>query len=38
VAVQLADVPGPQQVIGRTYPDTGVEQGRAVLAVLLTDR
>jgi uncharacterized protein (DUF1800 family) len=26
--------PGPQQVIGKTYPDTGVEQGRAVLADL----
>jgi uncharacterized protein (DUF1800 family) len=26
--------PGPQQVIGNTYPDTGVEQGRAVLADL----
>jgi uncharacterized protein (DUF1800 family) len=26
--------PGPQQVLGRTYPDTGVEQGRAVLADL----
>jgi uncharacterized protein (DUF1800 family) len=24
--------PGPQQVINKTYPDTGVEQGRAVLA------
>ena len=24
--------PGPQQVIDKTYPDTGVEQGRAVLA------
>ena len=23
--------PGPQQVIDKTYPDTGVEQGRAVL-------
>ena len=23
--------PGPQQVIGKIYPDTGVEQGRAVL-------
>ncbi len=26
--------PGPQQVIGKVYPDTGVEQGRAVLADL----
>ena len=26
--------PGPQQVIGKTYADTGVEQGRAVLADL----
>ena len=26
--------PGPQQVIDKTYPDTGVEQGRAVLADL----
>jgi len=26
--------PGPLQVIGKTYPDTGVEQGRAVLADL----
>src|ERR1700681_5110855 len=26
--------PGPQQVIRKTYPDTGVEQGRAVLADL----
>jgi uncharacterized protein (DUF1800 family) len=26
--------PGPQQVLGKTYPDTGVEQGRAVLADL----
>jgi uncharacterized protein (DUF1800 family) len=26
--------PGPQLVIGTTYPDTGVEQGRAVLADL----
>jgi uncharacterized protein (DUF1800 family) len=26
--------PGPQEVIGKTYPDTGVEQGRAVLADL----
>src|SRR5882724_4214087 len=26
--------PGPQQVVGKTYPDTGVEQGRAVLADL----
>jgi len=26
--------PGPQIVIGNTYPDTGVEQGRAVLADL----
>jgi uncharacterized protein (DUF1800 family) len=26
--------PGAQSVIGRSYPDTGVEQGRAVLAAL----
>jgi uncharacterized protein (DUF1800 family) len=26
--------PGPQQVIGKIYPDTGVEQGRAVLVDL----
>jgi uncharacterized protein (DUF1800 family) len=26
--------PGPQQVVGKTYPDSGVEQGRAVLADL----
>ncbi len=26
--------PGAQTVIGRSYPDTGVEQGRAVLAAL----
>jgi uncharacterized protein (DUF1800 family) len=26
--------PGPQTVIGKVYPDTGVEQGRAVLADL----
>jgi uncharacterized protein (DUF1800 family) len=26
--------PGPQQVLDKTYPDTGVEQGRAVLADL----
>ena len=26
--------PGPQTVIGKSYPDTGVEQGRAVLADL----
>src|SRR6266508_908559 len=26
--------PGAQTVIGRSYPDTGVEQGRAVLATL----
>ena len=26
--------PGPQRVIGKDYPDTGVEQGRAVLADL----
>src|SRR4029077_5505169 len=26
--------PGSQSVIGRIYPDTGVEQGRAVLAAL----
>ena len=26
--------PGAQTVIGKSYPDTGVEQGRAVLAAL----
>ena len=26
--------PGPQTVLGRSYPDTGLEQGRAVLATL----
>jgi len=26
--------PGPQQVLGKSYPDTGIEQGRAVLADL----
>ena len=26
--------PGPQTVIGKTYPDAGFEQGRAVLAML----
>jgi uncharacterized protein (DUF1800 family) len=26
--------PGPQEVVGKVYPDTGVEQGRAVLADL----
>jgi uncharacterized protein (DUF1800 family) len=26
--------PGPQQVVDKSYPDTGVEQGRAVLADL----
>jgi uncharacterized protein (DUF1800 family) len=26
--------PGPQTVIGKTYPDTGFDQGRAVLATL----
>jgi uncharacterized protein (DUF1800 family) len=26
--------PGPQTMIGKTYPDTGLEQGRAVLADL----
>jgi uncharacterized protein (DUF1800 family) len=26
--------PGPRQVVGKTYPDNGVEQGRAVLADL----
>jgi uncharacterized protein (DUF1800 family) len=29
-----AHEPGPQTVIGQEYPDTGVEQGRAVLAEL----
>jgi uncharacterized protein (DUF1800 family) len=26
--------PGPQTIVGKTYPDTGFEQGRAVLATL----
>jgi uncharacterized protein (DUF1800 family) len=29
--------PGPQQVIDKTYPDTGVEQGRAVLIDLASN-
>jgi uncharacterized protein (DUF1800 family) len=34
VFLRRAHEPGPQTVIGKTYPDTGVEQGRAVLADL----
>jgi uncharacterized protein (DUF1800 family) len=34
VFLKRAHEPGPQTVIGKTYPDTGVEQGRAVLADL----
>jgi len=34
VFLQRAHEPGPQTVLGKTYPDTGVEQGRAVLADL----
>ena len=32
--LRRAHEPGPQTVIGREYPDNGVEQGRAVLADL----
>jgi uncharacterized protein (DUF1800 family) len=31
VFIKRLHEPGPQTVIGKTYPDTGVEQGRAVL-------
>jgi len=34
VFFRRAHEPGPQTVIGNAYPDTGVEQGRAVLADL----
>jgi uncharacterized protein (DUF1800 family) len=34
VFLRRAHEPGPQTVIGRDYPDNGVEQGRAVLADL----
>jgi uncharacterized protein (DUF1800 family) len=34
VFLRRAHEPGPQTVIGRDYPDTGVGQGRAVLADL----
>src|SRR5690348_6435791 len=34
VYLKRAHEPGPQTVVGKTYPDTGVEQGRAVLADL----
>ena len=34
VFLRRAHEPGPQTVIGKTYADTGVEQGRAVLADL----
>jgi len=34
VFLRRAHEPGPQTVVGREYPDTGVEQGRAVLADL----
>jgi uncharacterized protein (DUF1800 family) len=34
VFLRRAHEPGPETVIGRDYPDTGVEQGRAVLAAL----
>jgi uncharacterized protein (DUF1800 family) len=34
VYLKRAHEPGPQTVVGRTYPDTGTEQGRAVLADL----
>jgi uncharacterized protein (DUF1800 family) len=35
VFLRRAHEPGPQTVIGHDYPDTGVEQGRAVLADLV---
>src|SRR5215472_6340174 len=34
VFIRRMHEPGPQTVIGKTYPDQGVEQGRAVLADL----
>jgi uncharacterized protein (DUF1800 family) len=34
VFIRRLQEPGPQTVIGGTYPDTGVEQGRSVLADL----
>jgi uncharacterized protein (DUF1800 family) len=34
VFLRRAHEPGPETVVGKTYPDTGVEQGRAVLADL----
>jgi uncharacterized protein (DUF1800 family) len=34
VFLRRAHQPGPQTVIGQAYPDTGLEQGRAVLADL----
>jgi uncharacterized protein (DUF1800 family) len=34
VYLKRAHEPGPQTVVGNTYPDTGTEQGRAVLADL----
>ncbi len=34
VFIPRAHEPGPQTVLGKTYPDTGVTQGRAVLADL----
>lgn len=34
VFIPRAHEPGPETVLGKTYPDTGLEQGRAVLADL----
>jgi uncharacterized protein (DUF1800 family) len=34
VFLRRAHEPGPETVVGKTYPDSGVEQGRAVLADL----
>jgi uncharacterized protein (DUF1800 family) len=34
VFLRRAHEPGPETVVGKTYPDNGVEQGRAVLADL----
>jgi uncharacterized protein (DUF1800 family) len=34
VFLRRAHEPGPQRVVGHEYPDTGLEQGRAVLADL----
>jgi uncharacterized protein (DUF1800 family) len=31
VFIPRAHEPGPQKVLGKTYPDTGVEQGRTIL-------